>query len=52
LLGHLQGQGVASNPDKKKIDKSTSHGRVRMTNWDANELAHLIKRGIVVRFKS
>jgi lipoprotein-anchoring transpeptidase ErfK/SrfK len=44
--------GLHGTPDPSKIDKSTSHGCVRMTNWDANELAHLVKRGIVVRFKS
>ncbi len=44
--------GLHGTPDPSKIDKSASHGCVRMTNWDANELAHLVKRGIVVRFKS
>ncbi|PZR85684.1 MAG: hypothetical protein DLM68_10730 [Hyphomicrobiales bacterium] len=44
--------GLHGTPDPSKIDKSASHGCVRMTNWAANELAHLVKRGIVVRFKS
>jgi lipoprotein-anchoring transpeptidase ErfK/SrfK len=44
--------GLHGTPDPSKINKSASHGCVRMTNWDANELAHLVKRGIVVRFKS
>jgi lipoprotein-anchoring transpeptidase ErfK/SrfK len=44
--------GLHGTPDPSKIDKNASHGCVRMTNWDANELAHLVKRGIVVRFKS
>ena len=43
--------GLHGTPDPSKIDKGTSHGCVRMTNWDASELAHLVKRGIVVRFK-
>lgn len=44
--------GLHGTPDPSKIDKNASHGCVRMTNWDANELAHLVKRGIVVTFKS
>ena len=44
--------GLHGTPDPDKIDKTASHGCVRMTNWDATELAHLVKRGIVVRFKS
>ena len=42
--------GLHGTPDPSKIDKSSSHGCVRMTNWDANELAHLVKRGVSVRF--
>ena len=44
--------GLHGTPDPDKIDKTASHGCVRMTNWDASELARLVKRGIVVRFKS
>src|ERR1700731_1258360 len=44
--------GLHGTPDPSKIDKNASHGCVRMTNWDASELAHLVKRGIVVAFKS
>lgn len=43
--------GLHGTPDPSKIDKTASHGCVRMTNWDASELAHLVRRGIVVRFK-
>ena len=43
--------GLHGTPDPSKIDKTASHGCVRMTNWDAEELAHLVKRGIVVHFK-
>ena len=43
--------GLHGTPDPSKIDKTASHGCVRMTNWDARELAHMVKRGIVVRFK-
>ena len=43
--------GLHGTPDPDTIDKTASHGCVRMTNWDATELAHMVKRGIVVRFK-
>ena len=42
--------GLHGTPDPSAIDKTASHGCVRMTNWDANELAHLVKGGIEVRF--
>ncbi len=42
--------GLHGTPDPSKIDKSSSHGCVRMTNWDANTLAHLVRPGIVVHF--
>ena len=48
----LESFAYSVSPDPSKIDKNASHGCVRMTNWDASELAHLVKRGIVVRFKS
>ena len=44
--------GLHGTPDPSKIDKTASHGCVRMTNWDAEELAHLVRRGLVVHFKS
>ncbi len=44
--------GLHGTPDPSKIDKTASHGCVRMTNWDADELAHLVRPGIVVHFKS
>ena len=43
--------GLHGTPDPSKIDKTASHGCVRMTNWDADELAHMVKRGLVVKFK-
>ena len=42
--------GLHGTPDPSAIDKSASHGCVRMTNWDAAELAHLVHRGIKVSF--
>jgi hypothetical protein len=33
------------------IDKAQSHGCVRLTNWDAKELAGVLERGVAVEFK-
>lgn len=43
--------GLHGTPDPSTISKTASHGCVRMTNWDAEELSTLVRRGIVVRFK-
>ena len=42
--------GIHGTPDPSKISKSSSHGCVRLTNWDATELGKLVKPGIVVTF--
>jgi lipoprotein-anchoring transpeptidase ErfK/SrfK len=42
--------GIPGTPDPSKIGKTESHGCVRLTNWDASELAELIKHGISVQF--
>ena len=42
--------GIHGTPDPSKIGKTESHGCVRLTNWDASELAKLVKRGVSVQF--
>lgn len=42
--------GIHGTPDPSKISKTSSHGCVRLTNWDAAELAKLVKPGVVVTF--
>ena len=42
--------GIHGTPDPELIDKVGSHGCVRLTNWDAEELAGMVKPGVVVRF--
>jgi lipoprotein-anchoring transpeptidase ErfK/SrfK len=44
------GYGIHGTPDPSKIGKTASHGCVRLTNWDAEELAGLVEPGIVVSF--
>ena len=42
--------GIHGTPDPSKIDKTRSHGCVRLTNWNAQELAGLVRPGIPVNF--
>lgn len=42
--------GIHGTPEPSKIGKTNSHGCVRLTNWDANELANLVKPGVTVEF--
>lgn len=42
--------GVHGTPEPSKIGKTESHGCVRLTNWDAQELAKLVKPGVPVEF--
>ena len=42
--------GIHGSPEPAEIDKTYSHGCVRLTNWDALELADLVSPGIPVEF--
>jgi len=42
--------GIHGTPDPSKIGKTESHGCIRLTNWDAQELAKLVKAGVPVEF--
>ncbi|HEX8231990.1 MAG TPA: L,D-transpeptidase [Caulobacteraceae bacterium] len=44
------GLGLHGTPDPEKIGKTASHGCVRMTNWDAEQLASGVKAGVQVAF--
>jgi lipoprotein-anchoring transpeptidase ErfK/SrfK len=43
--------GIHGTPEPSKIDKTHSHGCVRLTNWDVEELAKLVSKGVVVEFQ-
>ncbi len=43
--------GIHGTPEPSKIDKAGSHGCVRLTNWDAGELAAMVKPGVTVEFE-
>ena len=42
--------GIHGSPDPSKIGKTASNGCVRLTNWDAEQLAAGVKPGVEVRF--
>ena len=45
-----EGYGIHGSPDPKLIGKTSSHGCVRLTNWDARELAGAVSQGVKVEF--
>ena len=42
--------GIHGSPDPRLVGKRASHGCVRLTNWDAQELAKAVKAGAKVSF--
>lgn len=42
--------GIHGTPEPSKIGRTESHGCVRLTNWDAKELAKIVKAGVPVEF--
>jgi lipoprotein-anchoring transpeptidase ErfK/SrfK len=45
-----KGYGIHGTPEPAKISKTASHGCIRMTNWDAEELAAMVEKGVAVAF--
>ena len=45
-----EGYGIHGTPNPSKVSKSESNGCVRLTNWDADRLAMLLKKGTEVAF--
>ena len=46
----LDSYGIHGTPDPSKVSKAYSHGCVRLTNWDVEELAKLVKKRTPVEF--
>lgn len=44
------GFGIHGTPDPNLIGKTSSHGCVRLTNWDAEEVADAVSKGTTVTF--
>jgi lipoprotein-anchoring transpeptidase ErfK/SrfK len=43
--------GIHGTPEPKNIGKTQSHGCIRLTNWDALDLAGMVHRGTLVKFE-
>ena len=42
--------GIHGTPNPDTIGKTNSHGCIRLTNWDARELAKMVSKGVTVKF--
>ncbi|HEX5936063.1 MAG TPA: L,D-transpeptidase [Pseudorhizobium sp.] len=42
--------GIHGTPEPSLIDKTGSHGCIRLANWDAEELSDMVKPGVTVEF--
>jgi lipoprotein-anchoring transpeptidase ErfK/SrfK len=40
--------GIHGTPEPSKVSKSESHGCIRLTNWDVQQLAAMVRRGTKV----
>jgi lipoprotein-anchoring transpeptidase ErfK/SrfK len=45
-----EGYGIHGTSNPSKVSKAESHGCVRLTNWDVDKLAKLLKKGTEVSF--
>jgi lipoprotein-anchoring transpeptidase ErfK/SrfK len=45
-----KGYGIHGTPEPSKVSKTESHGCIRLTNWDAKELAAMVTKGTPVVF--
>jgi lipoprotein-anchoring transpeptidase ErfK/SrfK len=45
-----EGYGIHGTPEPSKVSKAESHGCIRLTNWDALQLASGVKKGVPVEF--
>jgi lipoprotein-anchoring transpeptidase ErfK/SrfK len=43
--------GLHGTPEPRDVGKPVSHGGIRMTNWDARELARGVREGTPVVFR-
>jgi lipoprotein-anchoring transpeptidase ErfK/SrfK len=46
-----RGYGIHGSPQPSAISRQSSHGCVRLTNWDALDLADMVSKGVSVDFK-
>jgi lipoprotein-anchoring transpeptidase ErfK/SrfK len=46
-----EGYGIHGTPEPDRVGKTNSHGCIRLTNWNAIELAALLDKDVPVEFK-
>jgi lipoprotein-anchoring transpeptidase ErfK/SrfK len=46
----IESFGIHGTPEPEKVGKAYSHGCVRLTNWDVQELAQMVEKGTPVEF--
>ena len=49
-IGLGDGYGIHGTPEPSKVSKTASHGCVRLTNWNALQLAAALTKGVPVEF--
>ncbi|MER9630833.1 MULTISPECIES: L,D-transpeptidase [unclassified Mesorhizobium] len=47
----IESYGIHGTPEPSKIGTTFSHGCIRLTNWDAEDLASMVQPGTKVEFK-
>ncbi|BCG96769.1 L,D-transpeptidase family protein [Mesorhizobium sp. 131-2-1] len=47
----IESYGIHGTPEPGKIGATFSHGCIRLTNWDAEDLASMVRKGTKVSFK-
>ena len=47
----IESYGIHGTPEPGKIGKTFSHGCIRLTNWDAEDLGSMVRKGTKVDFK-
>lgn len=47
----IESYGIHGTPEPGKIGTTFSHGCIRLTNWDAEDLASMVQKGTKVNFK-
>ncbi len=46
-----EGYGIHGTPEPDRVGKTQSHGCIRLTNWDVEDLASMVKAGTAVSFE-
>ncbi|MFD2055827.1 L,D-transpeptidase [Mesorhizobium calcicola] len=47
----IESYGIHGTPEPAKISTTFSHGCIRLTNWDAEDLASMVQKGMKINFK-